>query len=135
VDEDTNAFDKYMEAKRMPKSTEEERKKRKKAMREGLKHAVEVPMDTARTSSKVIDLAEKAAEHGKKDAVSDALVAAQMAYSGVVGGIANVKINLGDIEDEEFVEEMLKKCERLEEEYREKKTTVIEKAESRLNLD
>jgi len=50
VDEDTNAFDKYMEAKRMPKSTEEERKKRKKAMQEGLKHAVEVPMDTARTS-------------------------------------------------------------------------------------
>jgi len=135
VDEDTNAFDRYMEAKRMPKSTEEERKKRKKAMQEGLKHAVEVPMDTARTSAKVIDLAEKAAEHGKKDAVSDALVAAQMAYSGIVGGIANVKINLGDIEDEGFIEEMVEECERLEEEYREKKSKVIKKAENRLNLD
>jgi len=135
VDEDTNAFDKYMEAKRMPKSTEEERWKRKKAMQEGLKHAVEVPMETAKTSAKVIDLAEKTVEHGKKDAVSDALVAAQMAYSGIVGGIANVKINLGDIEDEEFVEKMLEECERLEEEYKEKKSKVIEKAESRLNLD
>ncbi len=132
VDEDTNAFDKYMEAKRMPKSTEEEREKRKKAMQEGLKYAVEVPMDTARTSAKVIDLAERAAEQGKKDAVSDALVAAQMAYSGVVGGIANVKINLGDIEDEEFVKEMLEECERLKEEYMEKKSEVIEKAEDRL---
>ncbi len=132
VDEDTNAFDKYMEAKRMPKSTEEERKKREKAMQEGLKHAVEVPMDTARTSAKVIDLAEKAAEYGKKDAVSDALVAAQMAYSGVVGGIANVKINLEDIEDEEFMEEMVKECERLKEEYSKKKYEVIEIAEDRL---
>ncbi|MFW6064534.1 MAG: glutamate formimidoyltransferase [Candidatus Natronoplasma sp.] len=132
VDEDTNAFDKYMEAKRMPKSTEEERKRRKKAMQEGLKHAVEVPMDTAKTSAKVIDLAEKASEYGKKDAVSDALVAAQMAYSGVVGGIANVKINLGDIEDEDFIEEMLEECERLKEEYMQKKSEVIEKAEDRL---
>ncbi len=132
VDEDTNAFDKYMEAKRMPKSTEEERKKRKEAMQEGLKHAVEVPMDTAKTSAKVIDLADKAAEHGKKDAVSDALVAAQMAYSGVVGGIANVKINLGDIEDEDFVEEMLEECEKLKEEYGKKKSKVIQKAEDRL---
>jgi len=101
-------------------------------MQEGLKHAVEVPMDTARTSAKVIDLAEKAAEYGKKDAVSDALVAAQMAYSGVVGGIANVKINLEDIEDEEFMEEMVKECERLKEEYSKKKYEVIEIAEDRL---
>ncbi len=135
VDEDTNAFDKYMEAKRMPKSTEEERKKRKEAMQEGLKHAVEVPMETARTSAKVIDLAEKTAEHGKEDAVSDALVAAQMAYSGVVGGIANVKINIGDIEDEEFVEKTLDECKKLEKEYREKKEEVIQKAEGRLDMD
>ncbi|MEF8874063.1 MAG: glutamate formimidoyltransferase [Candidatus Thermoplasmatota archaeon] len=135
VDKDTNAFDKYMEAKKMPKSTEEERKKRKKAMQEGLKHAIEVPMETARTSAKVIDLAEKAAEHGKKDAVSDALVSAQMAYSGIIGGIANVKINLGDIGDEKFVENMLDECERLKEEYGEKKEKVIEIAEERLGQD
>ncbi|MBS3781463.1 MAG: glutamate formimidoyltransferase, partial [Candidatus Thermoplasmatota archaeon] len=135
VDEDTNAFDKYMEAKKMPKSTEKERKKRKEAMQEGLKHAVEVPMETAKTSAKVIDLAEKAAEHGKKEALSDALVAAQMAYSGVLGGTANVKINLGDIEDEKFVEEMLEECESLQEEYREKKSIVIEKAKNRLDPD
>ncbi len=134
VDEDTNAFDDYMEAKRMPKSTEEERKKRKKAMQEGLKNAVEVPMETARSSAEVIDLAEKAAEHGKQGAVSDALVAAQMAYSGVVGGIANVKINLGDINDEEFIDEMLDECDRLEEEYKKKKARVIEKAKERLDM-
>jgi len=135
VDEDTNAFDKYMEAKKMPKSTEEEREARKKAMQEGLKHAVEVPMDTAKTSAKVIDLAKKAAKHGKKDAVSDALVSAQMAYSGIVGGIANVKINLGDIKDEEFKEEMLEECDRLEEDYKDKLEEVIEITENRLKVN
>lgn len=133
VDEDTNAFDKYMEAKKMPRSTEEERKKRKEAMEKGLKHAVEVPMETARKSAKVIELAEKAAEHGKKGAVSDALVSAQMAYSGIIGGIANVKINLGDVEDEQYVEKMLDECRRLKEEYRKKKDKVVEMAEERLD--
>ncbi|MFW6144980.1 MAG: cyclodeaminase/cyclohydrolase family protein, partial [Candidatus Natronoplasma sp.] len=132
VDEDTQAFDKYMEAKRMPKSTEEERRRRKKAMEEGLKYAVKVPLETAKKSAEVIDLAKKAAEHGKKGAVSDALVSAQMAYSGMVGGIANVKINLGDVEDKEFVEEMLDECESLRKEYREKKEEVMELAEERL---
>ncbi len=132
VDEDTQAFDDYMEAKRMPRSTEEERRKRKEAMEKGLKHAVEVPLETAKKSAEVIDLAEKAAQYGKKGAASDALVSAQMAYSGVIGGIANVKINLEDIDDEEFVEEMLDRCERLKEEYEEKKERVLEIVEERL---
>lgn len=141
IDEDTNAYDKYMEAKNMPKSTKNEREKRKKAMEEGLKHAAEVPMDTARTSAEILDLAEKVAEHGKSGAVSDALVSAQMAYSGVLGGIANVKINLEDylskdfIEDKRFAKEMLEECEKLNKRAEKKKNRVIEIAEDRLELD
>ncbi len=135
VDDDTKAFDRYMEAKRLPRSTKTEREKRKEAMEEGLKHAVEVPMGTAVKSAAVIELAEKAAEHGKKAAVSDALVASQMAYSGIIGGIANVKINLGDIDDEEYVEEMLAKAQDLKTEYKESLDRVIEIAEGRLEVN
>lgn len=135
VDEDTNAFDDYITAKKMPKSTEEEREKRKKAMEEGLKKAVEVPMDTARSSHEVIELAIEAAEHGKTGAISDALVSAQMAYSGVVGGIANVKINLGDIDDQEYIDEKLDECEELKEESREKLERVIEISEGRFKIE
>ncbi|MBS3816264.1 MAG: glutamate formimidoyltransferase [Candidatus Thermoplasmatota archaeon] len=134
VDEDTNAFDKYMEAKNMPKSTPEERDKRREAMEEGLKHAVKVPMETAETSAEVLELAEKAAEYGKEDAVSDALVSAQMAYSGVLGGIANVKINLQDVHDEEFIEDMLERCENLKEEAKEKKKEIIEKVDEQFEF-
>ncbi len=135
VDEDTNAFDKYMEAKKMPKSTPEERDKRREAMEEGLKHAVKVPMETAENSAKVLDLAEEAAKYGKEDAVSDALVSAQMAYSGVVGGIANVKINLQDVHDEEFIEDMLERCEELKREARKKKEEVIELSEENFDFE
>ncbi len=135
VDEDTNAFDKYIEAKNMPKSTEEERDKRREAMEEGLKHACKVPMDTAETSAEILDLAEKVAEYGKEDAVTDALVSAQMAYSGVVGGIANVKINLQDVHDEEFIEDMLERSEELKKEAKKKKEKVIEKAEEKFEFD
>ncbi|MFP4000801.1 MAG: glutamate formimidoyltransferase [Thermoplasmata archaeon] len=135
VDEDTNAYDKYIEAKNMPKSTEEERDKRRQAMEEGLKHACKVPMDTAETSAEVLALADKVAEYGKEDAVTDALVSAQMAYSGVVGGIANVKINLQDVHDEKFIEDMLKRCEELKKEAKDKKEKVIEKAEEKFEFD
>ncbi|MDZ7763449.1 MAG: cyclodeaminase/cyclohydrolase family protein [Melioribacteraceae bacterium] len=37
VDEDTNAFNQYMDAMRLPKKTDEEKKKRTAAMQEGLK--------------------------------------------------------------------------------------------------
>ncbi len=111
VDEDTRAFDAYMEAKQMPRSTKEQRDKRKRAMDKGLKHAVQVPLDTAKMSAEVIELMLDAAEHGKKGALSDATVGAQMAYAGVVGGIANVKINLADMKDQEYVETVLEECE------------------------
>ncbi|MEF8834603.1 MAG: glutamate formimidoyltransferase [Candidatus Thermoplasmatota archaeon] len=135
VDEDTNAYEKYIEAKNMPKSTEEERDKRRQAMEEGLKHACKVPMDTAETSAEVLDLAEEVVEYGKEDAITDALVSAQMAYSGVVGGIANVKINLKDVHDEEFIEDILDRCEELKKEASEKKEKVIEKAEENFEFE
>ena len=135
VDEDTNAFDDYIAAKKMPKSTEEEKKKRKKALEEGLKKAVEVPMDTARSSHDVIELAIDAAEYGKIGAISDALVSAQMAYSGVIGGIANVKINLGDIHDEDYIEEKLEECEGLKEESKEMLERVIDISEGKFKIE
>ena len=126
VDEDTDAFDDYMAAKKMPQGTKEEKAYRNKAMEEGLKKAVEVPFQTARLSSRLIDLAETVARYGKASAASDALVGAQMAFSGIVGGIANVRINLKDLEDKEYVTSMEKQCVTLQDEYLDKLHKVIE---------
>ena len=46
IDADTDAFNDYMAAIRMPKKTEEEQSKRLAAMQEGLKVAIDVPLQT-----------------------------------------------------------------------------------------
>lgn len=113
VDEDTSAFDSYMDAKRMPDSTPEQKELRRTRMFEGLKVAVEVPLETARRSFEVMELLVPAAKYGKKGALSDAVVGAQMAYSGVIGGIENVKINLEDMDDKDYADEVLSQCEEI----------------------
>ncbi|MGA9751161.1 MAG: glutamate formimidoyltransferase [Acidobacteriota bacterium] len=114
VDEDTRAFNAYMEALRLPKTTQEEKAARKAAMQAGLKQAVAVPLETARTCLKALALAKRAAEEGNRNSVSDAGVGAQMAFAGLKGGILNVLINLGGIDDAPFVAEMKQECGRLE---------------------
>lgn len=116
VDEDTQAFNDYLKAIRMPKKTDEEKEARHNAIQAGLKAAVQVPLGTAKNSLQAMKLARKIAEIGNKPSVSDAAVGAQMGYSGVMGGVLNVMINLGDITDQDFVEEMKTKCDELKKE-------------------
>ncbi len=114
VDEDTNAFNAYMDALRMPKTTEEERQHRFKQMESGLKEAVHVPFKTAELSFQAIETAKVSAEKGNVNSITDAAVGAQIAYAGVRGGLLNVLINLKDIKDSSFADEMEKKCSVLE---------------------
>ena len=113
VDEDTNAFNQYMEARKLPKNTEAEKQKRTEAMQNGLKSAVLVPLETAKLSLQAIELAEVGIEYGNPNSITDVGVGAQMGYSGVIGGIYNVLINLKSIKDEKFVSEMRTECEQL----------------------
>ena len=132
VDDDTNAFNQYMHAMRMPKKTDEEKKKRTAAMQEGLKVAVQVPYSTAQLSYEAIEIAETVAKHGNPNSITDVGVGAQSAYTGVLGGIYNVLINLKDIKDEEFVADMKKKCNEIRIQAESKLKDVLSIVESKL---
>ena len=110
VDEDTQAFNGYMAARRLPKNTAEEKQARERKMQEGLKAAVEVPWRTAEASFQAMVLAREVAAIGNPKSVTDAAVGAQMAYAGVRGGIWNVLINLKEITDAPFVTRMRSQC-------------------------
>ncbi len=110
IDADTNAFNAYMAARRLPGKTEEDKQKKAAAIQAGLKEAVLVPLSTAKWSAQVLKLAEKAVELGNINSVTDAGVGAQIAYTGVKGGVYNVLINLKEIDDQDFVNEMIKTC-------------------------
>ena len=113
VDDDTNAFNDYMSARRLPNKTAEEKKIREAAMQDGLKQAVLVPFNTAKLSYQAIEIAQIVAIHGNPNSITDVGVGAQSAYTGVLGGIYNVLINLKDIKDERFNSGMKKTCEEL----------------------
>jgi len=114
VDEDTNAFNAYMTAMRLPKKTSEENRYRSEQMEKGLKEAVEVPFQTAMLSYQAIETAKVSAEKGNINSITDAAVGAQIAYAGVRGGILNVLINLKDMQDQPFVRKMEKLCDELD---------------------
>ncbi len=113
VDEDTNAFNAYMEARRLPAGTAAERSAREQQMQDGLKAAVRVPYQTALAAYEGMQAAWTVVQHGNVSSITDGAVGAQTAYAGVRGGIWNVLINLKDITDHAFVTEMCGKCETL----------------------
>ncbi len=102
VDDDTQAFNDLMEAMRLPKATEEQRRSREAAMERGYQKAAAVPLETARACLEALRLAQQVAERGNVNSSSDAGVAALMARAGVEGAALNVLINLPSIKDEDF---------------------------------
>jgi glutamate formiminotransferase/formiminotetrahydrofolate cyclodeaminase len=110
IDDDTNAFNAYMDARRLPQATPAAKEAREAAMQAGLKQAVEVPWSTAADCLEVMRAADLAMRHGNPASITDALVGVQMGFAGLRGGIWNVLINLKDITDAAFNREMEKRC-------------------------
>lgn len=114
IQKDTESFNLYMAALKLPKETDEEKEVRRDAMQNGLKEAAKVPLAVAETAVKIFPIAKTVVAKGNTNAVTDGLVAAMMTRTAVLGALLNVKINLGSIKDEEFVAELAKRVAELE---------------------
>tara|TARA_B100000900_G_scaffold361858_1_gene334808 strand:- start:157 stop:1845 length:1689 start_codon:yes stop_codon:yes gene_type:complete len=125
VDEDTNSFNKIMEAMRLPKGSETEQKVRKKAMDAAIKYAILIPFKVMQTSLKSMGIIQKMAEIGNPNSVTDAGVGALCARTAVIGAFLNVKINCKDFGDTEFVTDILNKGEALRAEAIAKETEIL----------
>lgn len=102
VDKDTDAFNRVMQAYRMPKDTDEQKKQRSQAIQKALEGAAMNPLEVAWDCLKVLGCCRTAVAYGNPNALSDAGVACLLSYSGVVGALLNVAINLEGIKDEDF---------------------------------
>lgn len=113
IDEDTQAFNAFMDALKLPKETDEQKATRKKAMSDATVVAMQVPLETAKICLTVLQLLPIIAKHGNNNAASDAGVAALNARSGLEGAILNVKINLGGIDDAALCEKTKAECDKM----------------------
>jgi formiminotetrahydrofolate cyclodeaminase len=105
VDEDSKSFASLMDAYRLPKSTEEEKKIRSAQIQVRLKVAADVPLATAENSSRTFSLANGLAKFANQNIISDLQTSAHLAYAATIGALANVEINLASIKDEEYNKE------------------------------
>jgi len=103
IDADTNAFNDYMEALRLPKNTDEEKQKRTNAMQEGLKNAIQIPLATMNYISEAWSAMIEVAKYGNIASKSDVEVGARAMEMGIWGAYKNVLINLKGIKDLDFV--------------------------------
>ena len=113
VDEDTNAFNKVMDAFGLPKGSDEEKKARAAAIESATKYAAEIPLKVMETSAKSYELLADMAEKGNPASVSDVGVGAGATRACIDGAALNVRINLAQLKDENFKSELSKKVEKL----------------------
>ncbi|WP_289862785.1 glutamate formimidoyltransferase [uncultured Duncaniella sp.] len=99
VDEDTEAFNRIMDAFKMPKSSEEEKAARAAAIEDATLYATRIPLSTMETACAVFPLLESMARTGNPASVSDAGVGAFAARSAVLGAQLNVRINAASLKN------------------------------------
>jgi formiminotetrahydrofolate cyclodeaminase len=105
ADADSRAFDQVMAAYRLPKAAPEEQDSRRRAIQDALRHAAQVPLDTAIACVAVVKLAHQVVSKINPGAMSDAAAAALLAEAGLRAAQLNVMINLSSIKDTDFVQE------------------------------
>jgi formiminotetrahydrofolate cyclodeaminase len=113
IDKDTDAFNAVMAAFRMPKDTDEQKSIRSKEIQSAFKNAADVPYNTAELCLRVMDIAVEMLDKGNKNAASDAAVSGLLGYAALNGALYNVKINLNSIKDEQYVQQMKEKVDKL----------------------
>lgn len=105
IDRDAAAYDLVVAAYRLPKATDEDKAARKSAIRNAMRVATDVPMETARAAAALITQGRIVAEHGNPNAASDMGVAASLAMAAFSGAVMNVEVNLDGVGDARFAAE------------------------------
>lgn len=109
VDEDTNAFNRIMDAFGLPKSTDEEKAARSAAIQAATLYATEVPFRVMQLCYQSMEVIQAMAEHGNPNSVTDAGVGALAARSAVYGAYLNVRINAASLKDKAKAQELIDK--------------------------
>ncbi|MFZ1633198.1 MAG: cyclodeaminase/cyclohydrolase family protein, partial [Chitinophagales bacterium] len=99
VDADTNAFNQIMNAFGLPKSNDDEKNARKKAIQDATLNAINIPFKVMELSLESMATIKAMADIGNPNSVSDAGVGALCARTAVIGAFLNVKINAGGLSD------------------------------------
>ncbi len=114
INKDSAAFMELMGAFKLPKETEEEKTFRKTEIQRTTKQAALVPYEIGKLAYTLLSLAETVIVKGNANAITDGMIAVINAKAAVKSAFLNVKINLGSIQDAEFVKQLAHSMEEIE---------------------
>jgi formiminotetrahydrofolate cyclodeaminase len=106
ADADAEAFERVGAAYRMPRGDDAQKAARSQAIQSALLVASEVPLETARLSARVIELAEQAAPILNPTVISDVLVGALLAQAAQASATINIEINVASMTDRAATERL-----------------------------
>lgn len=113
VEKDAEVFEPLSKAYGLPKSTEEEIKKRDAIMEEALRLACSVPIEIVEKSMDTIVLHEELAAKGTRIAISDVGVGVLFCKTALMGAALNVFINTKLMKDREYADQINAKVDEL----------------------
>lgn len=132
VDEDTEAFNRIMDAFGLPKGTDEEKALRSAAIQEATLFATQVPLHTMQASFKVFELCKAMAEEGNPNSVSDAGVGILAARAAVLGAGLNVKINASGLKDRETADKLVAEANELIQKANDAEAEIMKSVEAKI---
>ena len=111
MEKDTESFNLFMAARKLPKETDQEKAKRAEAIEEATKQATLIPLETVEACVTLAHVALAATIHGNPNAKSDGGVAGLLSVAAAKGAAYNVRINLPGVKDQKFVTDCKKRIE------------------------
>jgi len=134
VDEDTNAFNKIMDAFGLPKNNEQEKALRTKAIQDATKYATEVPFKTMQKAFESFEIIKAMVLFGNPNSITDAGVGALCARSAIMGAYLNVLINASGLSDKAFANNIINKGKEIEEYAQEFEIEILAKVREKIKI-
>ena len=114
-----------MEARKLPKTTDEEVAERNKAIEDATMKSILVPMEVMSSSLAILHTLPTLKEKGTPNAISDVGVSCLMAHAALEGAMLNVLINIPSLQDIEVKNNILDRCLKMQAEAKDLKETIM----------
>lgn len=113
IDRDASAYDLVIAAFRRPKTTDDEKAERQRAIQAATRVATEIPLETLRVCVAAMRDGLAPHAHGNRSALSDVKVGFRLLWAAALSARDNVDINLDGLDDPALRTSLREECDRL----------------------
>jgi len=129
---DNEAFERVMDAFKLPKETDEQKKLRIEAIEKSTLEAASVPADVIKNCREIIPFLETISKKGNQNSLSDAGVAVAVIAAASEGAFLNVLINYSSLSEKQKASGLLMQAENLNNEVKEEAKYVLDVISSKI---